>query len=65
MSKYAFPESGYVYPESGTASLYCNNCGAHIEWPDRGIVPFDGRFCGYQCKDEFDLKRSRYIMGKR
>lgn len=45
--------------------LYCNNCGGAIYFPDRGIFPFGGRFCGHDCKLDFDLKEAKWIMRDR
>jgi len=45
--------------------LYCNNCGGYVEFRERGITPFGGRFCSQDCKNDFDLKETRNIMGQR
>ena len=39
---------------------YCNNCGKMLYYPERGIVPFDGRFCGVTCLECFEMKKIRY-----
>lgn len=56
----------FIYPNSGVAYLYCNNCGASVYFPDRGILVFDGRFCSSECSREFDLKKTKqHIMRER
>lgn len=45
--------------------FHCNNCGARVDFPERGLLPFDGRFCGRECSNEFDLKRAQWIMRER
>ena len=42
--------------------LYCNNCGASIYPPERGIWRWGGQFCGQDCKDERDLKMTTWMM---
>jgi hypothetical protein len=45
--------------------LHCNNCGGAIYLPERGILAFDGRFCGHDCKGDYELKRAHWIMRER
>jgi predicted nucleic acid-binding Zn ribbon protein len=51
--------------EGAKENLHCNTCGAHIYWPERGIVPFDGRFCDQDCKNAYDYARAHHVMRPR
>ena len=44
--------------------LYCNNCAARLYFPERAVFKYDGRFCDQACKDEYELKRARWVVRK-
>ena len=55
--------SGYGRREPDVEdAFHCNNCGDRLWLPDRGIVPFDGRFCGHECKAEFAARLVQYNL---
>lgn len=43
-------------------ALFCNICGVLVPFPERGIIPFDGRFCGQDCKNAHELLLAKWIM---
>lgn len=41
--------------------VHCNICGKPFETQ---FMPYDGRFCGQECCDEYNWRKTLAIMGK-
>ena len=49
----------------GKQNRYCPNCGKHMYDEKVGVVSrIPGLMCNKECRDEWEMKETRSIMGK-